>query len=220
VLATQRLLERYAARPPRRFVYASSSSVYGDAERLPTREDDLPRPYSPYGVTKLAAEHLCLLYQRNHGVPAVALRFFTVYGPRQRPDMAFHRLLAAALDGRPFEVYGDGRQTRDFTYVGDVLAATLAAADRGRPGAVYNVASGRAVPLLEVLAIVAELADATPAVSFGRPLAGDAPHTAADIGRAAAELGYAPGTSLAEGLAAQWAWQREQPAAAAARGSA
>ena len=121
VLATQRLLERYEARPPRRFVYASSSSVYGDAERLPTRESDLPRPYSPYGVTKLAGEHLCLLYQRNRGLPATALRFFTVYGPRQRPDMAFHRLLEAALDGRPFEVYGDGRQSRDFTYVADAV---------------------------------------------------------------------------------------------------
>jgi UDP-glucose 4-epimerase len=220
VLATQRLLERYAARPPRRLVYASSSSVYGDAERLPTRESDLPRPYSPYGVTKLAAEHLCLLYQRNRGLPATALRFFTVYGPRQRPDMAFHRLLEAALDGRPFEVYGDGRQSRDFTYVADAVEATLAAAERGRPGTVYNVASGQPVPLLEAVEAVGRLAGAAPRLTFAAPAAGDAPHTAADIARARAELGYAPHTPLAEGLAAQWAWQRSQRAAAAAKGVA
>ena len=219
LLATQRLLERYAARPPRRLVYASSSSVYGDAERLPTREDDLPRPYSPYGVTKLAAEHLCLLYQRNHGVPAVALRFFTVYGPRQRPDMAFHRLLAAVLEGGTFEVYGDGRQSRDFTFVDDAVAAVLAAAERGRPGAVYNVASGQALPLLEAVAVAGRLAGAAPRLSYRPPVAGDAPHTAADIARAAADLGYAPRTPLAAGLAAQWEWQRGARAAAAAGGS-
>ena len=219
VLATQRLLEAAleAGRP--RIVYASSSSVYGDAPVLPLREDGPCRPVSPYGVTKLAAEHLCLLYQRNHGVPAVALRFFTVYGPRQRPDMAFHRLLAAVLEGGTFEVYGDGRQSRDFTFVDDAVAAVLAAAERGRPGAVYNVASGQALPLLEAVAVAGRLAGAAPRLEFRPPVAGDAPHTAADIARAATDLGYAPRTPLAAGLAAQWEWQRGARAAAAAGGS-
>src|SRR5439155_8600705 len=123
VLATQRLLEAVvAARPGARVVYASSSSVYGNQPRYPVHEDDLPRPFSPYGVTKLAAEHLCGLYAANWGVPAVSLRYFTVYGPRQRPDMAFSRFLTAALEGRALVRYGDGQQVRDFTYVDDVVA--------------------------------------------------------------------------------------------------
>jgi len=142
VLATQRLLERYRGRTLERFVYASSSSVYGDAERYPTDEELLPRPFSPYGVTKLAAEHLTLLYGRNFGMPVAALRYFTVYGPRQRPDMAFHRFCRAMLRGEPITVYGDGRQSRDFTFISDAVEANLRAWRQSAPQGVYNVGGG------------------------------------------------------------------------------
>jgi UDP-glucose 4-epimerase len=215
LLATQRLLERFLARPPRRLVYASSSSVYGDAERLPTSEEVRPRPFSPYGVTKLAAEHLCLLYQRNHGVPAVALRFFTVYGPRQRPDMGFHRFLEAVREQRPLEIYGDGRQSRDFTFVEDILDAAEAAGERGRPGGVYNVGSDRPISVLDVLEIVRQVTGLPVRVEFGPKVAGDAPHTASDITRAREELGYAPRVPLEQGLAAQWKWHQTRRARSA-----
>src|SRR5204862_1603957 len=126
-------------------------SVYGDAASLPMREDARPEPVSPYGVTKLAAEHLCSLYQSNYGVPAVSLRYFTVYGPGQRPDMGFHRFLRAALAGDPITLYGDGEQTRDFTFVADAVAATMAAGDRGTPGGVYNIGGGSRVSINHVL---------------------------------------------------------------------
>jgi UDP-glucose 4-epimerase len=146
VLATQRLLEASLEAGVPRFVNASSSSVYGDAATLPLKEDAACRPLSPYGVTKLAAENLGLLYEKNHGLPVVSLRFFTVYGPRQRPDMAFHKFLKACRDGGTIRVYGDGRQTRDFTFIADIVAATRAAGDSGRPGCVYNVGGGRGLP--------------------------------------------------------------------------
>jgi len=214
LLATQRLLERYQARPPKRFVYASSSSVYGDAERLPTSEDDRPRPFSPYGVTKLAAEHLCLLYQRNYGLPAVALRFFTVYGPRQRPDMGFHRFFEAVRAGRALEIYGDGTQSRDFTFVEDILDAVEAAGDRGAPGGVYNVGSDRPVTVLEVLDKIRAVTGERVDVTFRPKVAGDAPHTASDITRARRDLGYEPRVTLDQGLAAQWQWHRTRAQAA------
>jgi len=140
--ATQVLLEAACARPLERFVYASSSSAYGDNVAIPMREDALPQPVSPYGVTKLAAEQLCYLYHVNHGVPAVSLRYFTVYGPRQRPDMGFHRFLSATLEGRAITLFGDGAQTRDFTFVQDAVTATVAAATLGVPGRVYNIGGG------------------------------------------------------------------------------
>src|SRR5262245_41675725 len=214
LLATQRLLERFLARPPSRLVYASSSSVYGDAERLPTSEDDRPRPFSPYGVTKLAAEHLCLLYQRNHGLPAVALRFFTVYGPRQRPDMGFHRFFEAVRAGRPLEIYGDGTQSRDFTFVEDILDAVEAAGERGTPGGVYNVGSDRPVTVLEVLDKIRAVTGGPVDVTFRPKMAGDAPHTASDITRARRDLGYEPRVTLDQGLAAQWQWHRARAQAA------
>jgi UDP-glucuronate 4-epimerase len=207
VQATQRLLEAAKALPGLRFVYASSSSVYGDAERLPTPEDTTPRPFSPYGVTKLSAEQLCLLYHGNHDVPAVALRYFSVYGPRQRPDMAFNRFCRAALRGEPITLYGDGRQTRDFTFVADVVAATRAAATASSaPGRVYNVGGGSRVSLIETLQVLA--------AATGRPLDlrledrehGDVSDTGADIRRARAELGFTPRTSLEEGLCAELEW--------------
>ena len=151
VEATQRCSRRCVGRPLERFVYASSSSVYGDRAAIPMREDALPQPVSPYGVTKLAAEQLCYLYHVNYGVPTAALRYFTVYGPRQRPDMAFHRFIRAALDGEPIALYGDGEQTRDFTFVADAVAATIAAGERGVPGRAYNIGGGSRVSMNQVL---------------------------------------------------------------------
>jgi UDP-glucuronate 4-epimerase len=207
VEATQRLLEALRDRPGKRLVYASSSSVYGESEQLPTREDAPPRPLSPYGVTKLAAEQLCRVYHVNHGVDTVALRFFTVYGPRQRPDMAFRRFCEAAARGGRIELFGDGRQSRDFTYVDDVVAAIRAAGEIERAaGRAYNIGGGSPVSVNAALEELASIA--------GRPLdvrragreSGDVLHTAADSSRAREELGFAPATSLAEGLRAEYEW--------------
>ncbi len=208
VLATQRLLERWRDAGCERVVFASSSSVYGDAERMPTVETDRPRPYSPYGVTKLAGEHLALLYARNFGVPAVALRYFTVYGPRQRPDMAFHRFIRALLAGDPVTVYGDGEQTRDFTFVADAVAANLAAAERGVPGTAYNVGGGSRVSVNDVLARLARLAGKPLRLDRRPPQPGDPRDTGADIALAGRDLGWRPHVTLDEGLARQVAWQR------------
>ncbi len=204
--ATQRLLEAAKGRALERFVYASSSSVYGDAVPIPMREDAMVQPVSPYGVTKLAAEHLCLLYAANHGVPAVCLRFFTVYGPKQRPDMGFHRFIRAALTGQPIALYGDGEQTRDFTYVSDIVAALIAAGERGRLGAVYNIGGGSRVSINDVLSLIAAIT--------GRPLdirrepsqKGDMRDTFADTSRAQAELGFQPSMTLEDGLRAEAEW--------------
>ena len=206
--ATQVLLEACVGTTIERLVYASSSSVYGDDTPLPMRETAVPAPLSPYGVTKLAAEHLCNLYHANHGVPCVSLRYFTVYGPRQRPDMAFHRFLRAAVTSQPIALYGDGEQTRDFTFVADAAAATASAATRGVPGRVYNIGGGSRVSVNRVLDIVARLA--------GRPLdvrregvqKGDMRDTYADTGRARADLGFAPTVTIEEGLAAEYEWMK------------
>src|SRR6185436_11787511 len=157
---------RYRGAALERFVYASSSSVYGDAERFPTEESMLPRPYSPYGVTKLAGEHLTLLYGRNFGVPVVALRYFTVYGPRQRPDMAFHRFCRAMLAGEPIEVFGDGRQSRDFTFIADAIEANARAWTKSAPQGVYNVGGGSQVEVLEAIAILERALGAKADVRF------------------------------------------------------
>ena len=154
VEATQILLEACVGKPIERFVYASSSSIYGDEVALPMREDARPQPVSPYGVTKLAAEQLCYLYHVNHSVPTVSLRYFTVYGPRQRPDMGFSRFLEAAVKDEAVPMFGDGRQTRDFTFVADAVSATEAAARRGKPGGVYNIGGGSRVELLEVFELI------------------------------------------------------------------
>jgi UDP-glucose 4-epimerase len=210
VQATQRLLE--AARGTGlRFVYASSSSVYGDALTLPTREDATPRPLSPYGVTKLAAEHLAVLYGTEHDVETVALRYFSVYGPRQRPDMAFRRFCEAIVAGEPIEVFGDGRQTRDFTYVYDIVAATRAAAEADVPaGRVFNVGGGNRVSLRCALEVLAGLAGRPLDVRYGDRESGDVQDTGADTSRAAAELAFAPSTTLEDGLAAELDWVRSR----------
>ena len=204
ILATQRLLEAARGAALKRFVYASSSSVYGEAVSLPMKEDDLPAPFSPYGVSKLAGEHLCRLYARNFGVPAVALRYFTVYGPGQRPDMAFHRFIRAVLKGEEPVVYGTGEQTRDFTYVGDIVEANIAAARAaGAAGKVYNLGGGARASVKQVLGLLGELAGAAVKVAYRPVPAGDPAHTYADTARARRELGFNPRTVLKEGLAAQ-----------------
>lgn len=206
--ATQRLLEAAARRPQalKAFVFASSSSVYGDSDRLPLREEGPTRPISPYGVTKLAAEGLCGLYHKAFGVPTISLRYFTVFGPRQRPDMAFHRFIRAVLEQKPLRIFGDGRQTRDFTYVADAVDATLAAAERGRAGAVYNIGGGARVTLEEVLEVLARLAGGLPEVLHEGAQPGEMRHTEADISLARRELGYEPAFGLEEGLARQLSW--------------
>jgi UDP-glucuronate 4-epimerase len=210
LLATQLLLEAVRDTDVRQFVFASSSSVYGDAERLPTRESDTPRPVSPYGVTKLAGEHLCHLYFSRFDVPTVPLRYFTVFGPRQRPDMAFTRFIQAATEDREIEIFGDGLQSRDFTYVDDAVSATIAAAAKGRPGEAYNIAGGAQATVLEVVEILGELLGRDVPVRHLPPVPGDARHTGADTEKARGDLGYVPRTGLQQGLSQQIAARTSQ----------
>lgn len=208
VLGTQRLLERYRDAGLERFVYASSSSVYGDAERYPTDEALLPKPFSPYGVTKLAGEHLVLLYGRNFGMNVAALRYFTVYGPRQRPDMAFHRFCRALLRGEEILVYGDGRQSRDFTFIDDAIEANLRAWRRSAPQGVYNVGGGSQVEVLEAIALLESALGAKAKLRFEPRPPGDPLRTRADAARLRADLDYATRVGIADGLAAEAAWAR------------
>jgi nucleoside-diphosphate-sugar epimerase len=207
VASTQRLLEACVHGGQPRVVYSSSSSVYGAAERFPVSEDDLPRPVSPYGVTKLAAEHLCRLYSANFGLPTVSLRYFTVYGPRQRPDMAMHRLIRCALTGEAFPLNGDGSQVRDFTYVSDAIRSNLLAATAEVPsGSVYNIGGGSAISMAQVIEIVEELTGRT-IVLDRRPAApGDPARTGADVSRASGELGWSPQVPIRTGLAREHEW--------------
>jgi nucleoside-diphosphate-sugar epimerase len=204
--ATQVLLEACIGKPLHRLVYASSSSVYGDAATIPMREDAVPHPLSPYGVTKLAAEHLCHLYSANHGVPATSVRYFTVYGPRQRPDMAFNRFLKAARRGDPIAVFGDGGQTRDFTFVTDAVAGTIAAGERGVPGRAYNLGGGSRVSLNEVLDIIGRVTGQPLHIERGPAQKGDVRDTYADTSLARTDLGFQPTVSLADGLAEEYRW--------------
>lgn len=208
VTAFQRLLEAAKQTPVDRFVFASSSSVYGDAERLPTPEDTVLRPVSPYGATKAAGEYLAYLYFKSYGVPAVGLRYFTVYGPGQRPDMAFHRLILSALTGAEFKLFGDGEQTRDFTFVDDAVTGTIAAGDRGQTGKVYNLGGGSRVSMNDVIATLGRLVGAEVPVTRIERQRGDARDTAADTSRARRDLGFSPSYSLEDGLSEQVEWQR------------
>jgi UDP-glucuronate 4-epimerase len=212
VLATQRLFEAAAAADVR-VVFASSSSVYGDAERYPTAEDVAPRPISPYGITKLACEQLAHAIGRGQGLDAVLLRYFTVYGPRQRPDMAFTAMLEALARGARFQLFGDGTAARSFTYVGDAVSATIAAMERGRNGEVYNVGGGDEATMNEAIALAERVAGRTLDVVRGAAATGDVRRTKADVAKAGAELGWSPRTGLEAGMEAQWRWAAvESPA--------
>ena len=212
VLATQRLFEAAAAADVR-VVFASSSSVYGDAERYPTAEDVAPQPISPYGITKLACEQLAHAIGRGQGLDAVLLRYFTVYGPRQRPDMAFTAMLEALARGDSFRLFGDGSAARSFTYVGDAVAATVAAMERGRGGEVYNVGGGDEATMNEAIALAEAVAGRSLDVERTAAATGDVRRTKADVAKAKAELGWSPQTGLEEGMRAQWRWAAvESPA--------
>ncbi len=211
--ATQIILE--AAKETQsltRFVYASTSSVYGNAETMSTPETICPQPVSPYGITKLAAERMCWLYQQNFGVPVTALRYFTVYGPRQRPDMAFHKFFKAAIQDEAISIYGDGKQTRDFTFVSDAVAANLAAGEVPEAiGEVFNIGGGSRVVLTDVLATMEEVIGQPIRKNYVERAMGDARHTSADVSKAQRILGYQPQVSLAEGLTKEWEWIKSYP---------
>jgi len=213
LLASQRLLEA-AVTAGSRVVHASSSSIYGDAETYPTPEDTTPRPLSPYGITKLASEHLACAYAQEFGLDVVTLRYFTIYGPRQRPDMAFARMAACLADGRPFEIFGDGTQSRSFTYVDDAVDATVAAMDRAPGGATYNVGGGAEVSMLEAIEVLGRVAGRRLELVRSARREGDARRTAADTTRIQRDLGWRAETSFEDGLAAQWRWAADRVAAA------
>ncbi|RZT18925.1 nucleoside-diphosphate-sugar epimerase [Mycobacterium sp. BK558] len=208
--ATQKLLEAAKISPSlKRVVYASSSSIYGNAERYPTTELDRPLPVSPYGVTKLAAEHLCTLYAACFGVPTVSLRYFTVYGPRQRPDMAFTRFAMAALQDSAITIYGDGEQIRDFTFVDDVVEANVLAASREvPPGTVLNVAGGSHTSVNEVLEVFQEISQKTLTITRVPSIAGDVHMTGGDTTAILSLLGWEPTVGLREGISRQFDWAR------------
>ena len=210
VLASQRIFEA-AARDGVRMVFSSSSSVYGEAEAYPTPEDALPRPLSPYGITKLACEHLARATTASFGLDVVVLRYFNAYGPRQRPDMAFTRIAFALAEGRPWDLFGDGEQTRSFTYVSDVVEATIIAMERG--GGTYNVGGGTEVSMRTAIGLFEQLAGRPLDVREHPAVPGDQRRTKADTTRIHAELGWRPTTELAEGLRAQWEWAAARVAA-------
>lgn len=209
VEATQALLEACVASGVARVVYASSSSVYGNAAAYPVSEAASTRPHSPYGVTKLAGEQLCSLYGANRGLSTVSLRYFTVYGPRQRPDMAIYRIIQAGLNGTTFRVFGDGTQRRDFTFVGDVVRANIAAGSADvAPGTVVNVAGGTDISLTDLISEVGRAIGRPVSIEFGAPSAGDVARTGGTIDRIIDRLGWQPMTSIEQGIQTQVAWHR------------
>jgi UDP-glucose 4-epimerase len=217
ILATQKMLEACKQKPGIRVVYASSSSVYGETDRFPMRETDLTRPVSPYGVSKLAAENLMCLYHHNFGVETVSLRYFTVYGPRQRPDMAFHRIIRSILTGETFHLFGSGNQTRDFTYVGDIVDANIQAGEKGKPGTIYNLGGGTRISMNDVIALMERIAGKQANVVKEAVQLGDVTNTGADVSRANEDFGFAPKISLEEGLAKEVDYIRELLAAEVSR---
>jgi nucleoside-diphosphate-sugar epimerase len=217
IQASQALLEAAKELPLKKFIYASSSSVYGLTPDIPMSETSPLHPISPYGVSKLAAEQLCFLYHKNYGTPTVSLRFFTVYGPGQRPDMAFHKFFKAILEGAPIALYGDGRQTRDFTFVDDIVEANFAALTRGRDGQVYNIGGGHRETLRDLFPVFEEICGRPVRVERADAQKGDALHTAARLDKARRDLGFRPRTALRDGLEQEWDWIRRLYAAPAGR---
>ena len=206
IVATQRLLEALKGSDLKKLVYAGSSSVYGDAEVFPTTERALPAPLSPYGVTKLAGEHLAYLYWKNFDIPANRVRYFTVYGPRQRPDMGFPKFMRAIADGETIEVYGDGEQTREFTYISDAVDGTVRAGEEGKAGELYNLGGGSSVTLNHVFELLAEVSGKEVKTRHVAPMPGDHRKAGASITLARQRLHWEPRVSLKEGLKKQWEW--------------
>ncbi len=206
ILVVQKLLEACKGLGIKRFVYASSSSVYGDSEEFPLREKSLLKPVSPYGVTKLAGEHLCYSYWKNYQIPVISLRYFTVYGPRQRPDMAFHRFMRAILNGGEIEVYGNGEQTRDFTFISDAVFGNILAMKSCARGEIFNIGGGSRVSVNEVLDMIQRIAGKTAKIVHRDAQKGDVRHTLADTSEAKKHLGYIPEVDLKTGLKEEWKW--------------
>jgi len=202
----QALLEAAKESSLKHLVYASSSSIYGDSEKYPTSEDALPKPVSPYGVTKLACEHLCNAYQKNFNLPIVMLRYFTVYGPKQRPDMAFNKFIRAALSGKTITIYGNGLQTRDFTFVQDVVDANILILKKDIQNGIFNIGGGSRIAINEVIKIIGKLIDEELKIHYANPEKGDVTHTCADITKAKQELGFEPKTSIKDGLSSEIEW--------------
>jgi len=208
VRATQRLLEAAKTARLKKFIFASSSSIYGDAESYPTHEEMKPMPISPYGVTKLAAEHLCYLYYKNYGIPTISLRYFTVYGSRQRPDMAFHKFIKAILNNEEILVFGDGKQTRDFTYIDDIIDANISAMHTQVVGEVFNIGGGSRIIVNDTISIIERVCEKRAKKKYVEKQKGDVIHTAADISKAKELLGYEPKFDVEKGIANEVAWLR------------
>lgn len=209
ILGTQVLLEASKDTNIKKFVYASSSSVYGNADELPIKENSPMNPVSPYGVSKLSGEHLAMLYFKSYGVRTVSLRYFTVYGPRQRPDMGFHKFIKAVLSGNEIEIYGTGEQTRDFTFVDDAVEANLQAFLKGKEGEVYNVGGGSRIRLIQAVKAIEETSGGIARLKYTEPQRGDAKHTYADISKAKRDFGYSPKVDIYEGLKRHYEWLRD-----------
>ncbi len=206
ILATQRLLEAAKGLPIKRFIFASSSSVYGNAKNIPVSEDEPVLPVSPYGVTKLAAENLCRLYHKNFAIPTVSLRYFTVFGPRQRPDMAFHKVIMAMIRGEPIPVFGSGEQTRDFTFIEDAVDANILAMEKGLAGSVYNIGGGSRISLNRTIELLEGIIGKKAIRDQSESQKGDVLHTWSDTSRAQAELGFKPRYNVEEGLRKEFEW--------------
>jgi UDP-glucose 4-epimerase len=207
--ATQLMLEESKSSKLKKFVFASTSSVYGDTEEIPMREESVVKPVSPYGVTKLAAEGLCYLYWKNFKVPCVSLRYFTVYGPRQRPDMGFYKFLLALLENRPITIFEDGNQTRDFTYIDDIVTGTILAAEKGIEGRSYNLGGGSRITVNEVLNMLGEISGIPPQIKYAEKQKGDMRHTYASTEQAHKDLAYSPSVTLRRGLTEEFKWLKD-----------